>query len=318
MLLMLVLMVIVIDVDCDADVDVQREVFSSAALVAELNKHADTLASARISGILLNCIGNACNAALQVTQQQPITITVTTEQVVNSDGEPMQWSYRGCHSHFGNSPPVSYAVPPIVAIAMPFHACAPVELMSQQTPEDVASHRPIIAIVGRGQCSFVTKARNVQAAGAIGVIIVDFTANVGAGYAMDPVNFSLANDDTGGDIGITATGISGHVQSEESTDYPGFTLPLPCAIGLRKATCVGVDLAGTNTECSCAASQQLGLLASQLVDPSGLPEIAINPVSIEIIGSGGEEGGANGVAMNNAIGIITTALQLVSTAAEGL
>ncbi|CAB3401192.1 unnamed protein product [Caenorhabditis bovis] len=80
-----------------------------------------------------------------------------------------------------------------VAIAFPFKACSPILNRNELNGK--------IAIVERTDCVFQTKAKNVQIAGAIGMIVIDYDLN--SRYTEDKASFAMArNVDEHDDIAI--------------------------------------------------------------------------------------------------------------------
>jgi hypothetical protein len=291
----------------------QTRPFDEAAFVEELNRELPKLRRARIAGVSLSCVGMLCNANIQLEQPHPVTIRVSHHTRVNSDGSIPTWVYAACPAHFGVVPPSQYHLPPVLSLAYPLHACSPIQLSPGttwiSTPTGPAL-RPVIALVARGQCSFVDKARNAQLAGAAGVIVVDFQTQP-AGYAMDPAAFSLADDDTGHDIHVVTTGLS--AVAPPLAEQSHTSIPFVCSIGFRRSDCTELSEPSING-CSCAHSVGLGLQASQIVDAAAAPQFVTDDVTVEVLGPADRPSNtADPVSVNEAATLISSAMQRVST-----
>ena len=244
---------------------VQGGVFSEAALAKELND-ADVLpayVSARVSAVTISCSDSQCTASLSLVGPSTLTLTVTT-------GTGAHWNFTACDAHFGSGVRVEEGVSGIIGVATPLSACGPVSLQTYRVSPEAEANDRVIAVVGRGGCSFVEKTRNAQRAGAVGVVVVDFQHVFPADVnGMQPTVFTLGDDNTGGDVTVFATGLA--ALSQPSASFDGRMMPFLCAVGMRRMDCSG-------GECGC----QYVLPAAREAMQADTHSIGVDPVTVRV------------------------------------
>ncbi|XP_060068085.1 ER degradation-enhancing alpha-mannosidase-like protein 3 [Ylistrum balloti] len=97
----------------------------------------------------------------QESQHDPMIVQVLSDPYFGS------LSFKAGPAQFGYSLKTNPPIQGVVAIADPFNACSAIT-----NPEEVEGN---IAIIERGSCMFVDKARNLQKAGAKGSVVIDNT-----------------------------------------------------------------------------------------------------------------------------------------------
>lgn len=104
--------------------------------------------------------------------------------IKDANGNERRMSVRAGPAHFGKVLTGNKKVTAKTVIVQPFKGCTP-----PNSPDEIKGK---IAVVKRGDCMFVDKARNVQKAGAVGAIIIDNTAGSNAAVSI----FSMSGDGT--------------------------------------------------------------------------------------------------------------------------
>lgn len=104
--------------------------------------------------------------------------------IKDANGNERKMSVQAGPAHFGRILSGNKKVTAEVVIVQPFKACT-----SINSPDEIKGK---IAIVERGDCMFVDKARKVQKAGAVGAIIIDNTSANSAAASI----FSMSGDGT--------------------------------------------------------------------------------------------------------------------------
>ena len=275
----------------------QDVLFPATLLADELNKHLGMLLAARVASVTLKCVNGACNAMMALLPLAPAYIQM------RSGTSGLSFNYTGCPAAFGPSlQPLGSSDAPLppakVVIASPMSACGPVQLLSSRVYDDAAaeSQPPVVALVARGHCSFVTKVRHAQQAGASGVIIVDFQDS--GRSDMEPHVFSMADDQTGQDIGVVSAGIRHNALANNSTDSRGFV----CDLGLRFSACEHVN----SGQCSCEAAIE-AVSHNHNAHRRNI-EFAVDDVTVELFGSEASEFASDSetrVTADHAINVIT-------------
>lgn len=105
--------------------------------------------------------------------------------IKDADGNGRKMSVQAGPAHFGKILTGNKKITAQTVIVQPFKGCAKLN-----SPEEIKGK---IAIVERGDCMFVDKARNVQKFGAVGAIIIDNTSGSSATFSSI---FSMSGDGT--------------------------------------------------------------------------------------------------------------------------
>lgn len=259
----------------------QGGVFAETSLAAELNAVLEPLIAAHVTTIAVTCLGSQCSAVVSMTAPSPLNIRVT------QPGK--EATYLACDAQFGRVLASDQAVVGVLGLSTPLSACGPVTLSVFTTVGDGEEAAPIIALAGRGECSFAEKARFAQAAGAVGILVVDFHNVFPTDTnAMRPQYFSLADDGTGSNLTVFAGGMAGMTGPVEVEAGP--PAPFLCAIGLRRMDCEG-------DTCDC---HHILPYAQAVLALRAAHSLAADPVSITVSGTADVTSEQTSTAVTNA------------------
>lgn len=281
-------------------------VFSEVEFEYYLNEVSEALVSAGVSSVTLTCTdGTGCTAVMGVLPQSPYTLQLQSHSLTGPDGNPITFTFNSCIAHFGRTPTAAALGPGRLVVASPLSGCEPINIHAGNSNElGLHPNSPLFVLIGRGDCSFATKARHAQAAGAHGVIIVDFTPKQKQApeNILDPSSFSMSDDGTGSDISVVATAVSAHAVDVDTN----LDLTFSCIVGLRPSSCKSaVKSSSVNGYCSCSATAMSAYEVSTSTTSKDNTVYTVDTVRVELTGGGESIQSGN---TQSAISLVTTVL----------